>query len=258
VTVSDRSRVFPEIVPAGGDTATPLNLRKRLSFIMRHGAPAGSRLLDCGCGAGEYVVALRRRGLEAFGLEFQQEKVARARTLGIAPTWILQGDLERLPYADRSFDSALLNEVLEHVPDERTALGEVWRVLRPGGTLIVLSPNRLFPFETHGVSLRRSGRALPPSTPLIPYIPLPLGRKLFHYWARNYWPRELANLVISAGFRIVHRDFLWQTFENISGQQPGLIAAARPLWRALASAGERLPMVRRLGVSQALVAAKPA
>jgi ubiquinone/menaquinone biosynthesis C-methylase UbiE len=257
VAVSERSGVFPEIVPAGGDTATPLNLRKRLRFIMRRGWATGTRLLDCGCGAGEYVVALRRLGVEAFGVEFQEEKVVRARELGVPSDWILRGDLEQLPYADQSFDAALLNEVLEHVPDERKALGEVWRVLGPGGALIVLSPNRLFPFETHGVSLRRSGRALPPSTPLIPYVPLPLGRKLFHYWARNYWPRELANLVISAGFRVVHRDFLWQTFENISGQQPGLIAVARPLWRALATVGERLPVVRRLGVSQALVATKP-
>jgi ubiquinone/menaquinone biosynthesis C-methylase UbiE len=257
VAVSDRSGVFPEIVPAGGDTATPLNLRKRLSFIMRHSAPAGGRLLDCGCGAGEYVVALRRLGREALGVEFQEEKVTRARELGVPPDWILRGDLERLPYADGSFDAALLNEVLEHVPDERKALAEVWRVLRPGGILIILSPNRLFPFETHGVSLRGSGRTLPPSFPFIPYVPLPLGRKLFHYWARNYWPKELANLLISAGFRVVHRDYLWQTFENISGKQPGLIAMARPLWRALASAGERLPMVRRLGVSQALVATRP-
>ena len=258
MAVTDRSGVFPEIVPAGGDTATPLNLRKRLNFVMRHAAPAGRQLLDCGCGAGDYVVALRRLGLEAYGVEFQEEKVIRARELGVPPDWILRGDLERLPYADGSFDAALLNEVLEHVPDEPRALDEVRRVLRPGGVLIVLSPNRLFPFETHGVSLRGSGRTLPPSFPFIPYVPLPLGRKLFHYWARNYWPKELANLLILAGFRVVHRDYLWQTFENISGKQPGLIAIARPLWRALASAGERLPMVRRLGVSQALVATRPA
>jgi ubiquinone/menaquinone biosynthesis C-methylase UbiE len=258
VAASDRSGVFPEIAPAGGDTATPLNLQKRLRFIMRHGAATGTRLLDCGCGAGEYVVALRRLGLEAYGVEFLQQKVINARAAGVPSDWILQGDLEQLPYPDQSYDAALLNEVLEHVPDERKALREIWRVLRPGGTLIVLSPNRLFPFETHGVSLRRSRRSLPPSTHFIPYVPLPLGRKLFHYWARNYWPGELASLVISAGFRIVHRDFMWQTFENISGQQPGIIAVARPLWRALASAAERLPVVRRLGISQALVATKAA
>lgn len=253
----NRDRGFPEIVPAGGDTATPLNLRKRLRFLMRHGAVAGTRLLDCGCGAGEYVVALRRAGLKSFGVEFQADKVARARASGIPGDWILRGDLERLPYADHSFNAAFLNEVLEHVPDERRALAEVWRVLRPGGALIVLSPNRLFPFETHGVSLRRSGRALPPYTPLVPYIPLALGRKLFHYWARNYWPGELADLVRSAGFDLATTGFLWQTFENISGRQPRLIAATLPFWRAVAAACERVPVVRRLGPSQAVVASKP-
>jgi len=203
------------------------------------------------------VVALRQAGVEALGVEFQAEKVARARASGVPTDWVLRADLEQLPYADHSFDAALLNEVLEHVPDERRALAEVWRVLRPGGALIVLSPNRLYPFETHGVSLRQSGRALPPSIPLIPYIPLSLGRKLFHYWARNYWPGELADLVRSAGFELTTQGFLWQTFENISGRQPGLIAATRPFWRAVAAAGERLPVVRRLGPSQAVVAAKP-
>lgn len=250
-------RAFPEIVPAGGDTATPLNLRKRLRFLMRHGAVAGTRLLDCGCGAGQYVVALRQAGLKAFGVEFQAEKVARARASGIPSDWILRGDLERLPYADHSFDAAFLNEVLEHVPDDRRALAEVWRVLRPGGALIVLSPNRLFPFETHGVSLRRSGRALPHYTPLVPYVPLSLGRKVFHYWARNYWPGELGDLVRSAGFELATTGFLWQTFENISGKQPRLIAATLPFWRVMAAAGEWLPVVRRLGSSQAVVAAKP-
>ena len=90
VAVSDRSRVFPEIVPAGGDTATPLNLRKRLGFIMRHGGTAGGRLLDCGCGAGDYVVALRRLGREAFGVEFQEEKVATGRELCVPRDWILR------------------------------------------------------------------------------------------------------------------------------------------------------------------------
>jgi ubiquinone/menaquinone biosynthesis C-methylase UbiE len=245
-----------EIVPAGGDTATPLNLEKRLRFLMEHGAIGGSRLLDCGCGAGEYVVALRGVGVEAVGVEFLAEKVATARARGVPGDWVQQADLEALPFASDCFNSALLNEVLEHVPDERRALAEVWRVLRPGGTLIVLSPNRLYPFETHGVYLRASGRALPPHIPFVPYIPLRLGRRLFRYWARNYWPRELAELVRSAGFELTYTGFLWQTFENISGRQPRLITAVKPLLRGIANLGERVPVLRRLGVSQALVARK--
>lgn len=247
-----------QVLPAGGDTATPLNLKKRLLFLRNHGAVQGKRLLDCGCGEGDYVVALRAEGVEAVGVEYQKEKVDAARQRGVPPDWVSQGDLERLEYSDASFDLAYLNEVLEHVPDEMRALTEIGRVLKRGGLLLVLSPNRWYPFESHGVSLRGSRRPVPHFVPFVPYVPLALGRRIFSYWARNYWPHELSRLVRSAGFTIVETGFLWQTFENISGHQPRLISALRPILRAIASTAEGLPGIRRFGVSQAIVAVKPA
>jgi ubiquinone/menaquinone biosynthesis C-methylase UbiE len=249
--------MYSDIVPAGGDTATPLNLTKRLSFFQRHGALEGARVLDCGCGAGEYVAALRRAGSEAYGVEFLAEKIAEAYRHGIPPDWVKEGNLEHLEFADESFDLAILNEVLEHVPNESRALTEVRRVLRPGGRLLVLSPNRLYPFETHGVRLRGSTHHVPHYVPFIPYIPLRLGRVLFDYWARNYWPRQLADLVVDAGFELAGTDYLWQTFENISGNQPRLIAVLRPFLRTAARIAERVPGLRRFGVSQAIIATKP-
>lgn len=249
------SQGFPLIRPAGGDTGQPRNLSKRLRFLAAHGVVPGRRVLDGGCGRGEYVVALRAAGVLAFGVEFLAEKVGEPPP-GVPTGTILRADLEQLPYGPSSFDVVFLNEVLEHVPDERRALREVWRVLRPGGTVIILSPNRLFPFETHGVHLRRSGRRVPPYVPFVPYVPLPLGRKLFRYWARNYWAGELARLVRSIGFETRPTGFLWQTFENISGQQPYALTVLRPVLRLVAETCERLPLVRRFGVSQAVVAEK--
>jgi SAM-dependent methyltransferase len=244
---------FAAIRPAGGDTAQPLNLRKRLQFLASHGVSPGRLVLDGGCGRGEYVVALRDSGVCAFGAEYLSDKV-RHHAPGVPTGTILQADLEHLPYRSAAFDVVFLNEVLEHVPDEAAALREVRRVLQPGGLLIILSPNRLYPFETHGVHLRRSGRLVPPYVPLVPYVPLIVGRKVFRYWARNYWPRELARLVRSSGFEPRWTGFLWQTFENISGQQPYPLTVLRPLLRRLSETCERLPVIRRFGVSQALVA----
>jgi ubiquinone/menaquinone biosynthesis C-methylase UbiE len=242
------------IRPAGGDTATPLNLRKRLALIERHAGPlAKRRVLDCGCGAGEYVRALALRGADAFGVEFDEDKLAAAHDPDLAAR-LSAGDLEALAFPDRSFDLALLNEVLEHVPDDRAALAELRRVLRPGGRLIVLSPTRLYPFETHGVFLRGSGRRLPHTLPFVPWIPLTLGRRLFDYWARNYWPWELRRMVERAGFRVLATGAVWQTFENISGHQPRWLAALLPLLRALCALGERIPGLRAFGVSQLVVA----
>lgn len=245
-----------EIAIAGGDTATPLNLAKRLRVLEPYLSPA-SVVLDAGCGEGDYVVALRGiYGLAAYGIEFVEEKVAAFASAHPERDWVRRGDLQALPYESETFDLVLLNEVLEHVPDESAALAEVRRVLKPGATLVVFSPNRLYPFESHGVYSRRSGAKIPPYVPFVPYIPVRIGRKVFRYWARNYWPGELATLLQDAGFRPIRRTYVWQTFENISGTQPGLIRRFRKTLRAVASGLERTPLVRSFGVSQVLVARK--
>lgn len=247
-----------EIEPAGGDTGTPLNLRKRVALIERVSAPlAKQRVLDCGCGAGEYVRALLELGADVYGVEFDAAKVAAGQAqAGELAARIRVGDLEALAFPDASFDLALFNEVLEHVPDDAAALREAWRVLRPEGRLVVLSPTRLYPFETHGVFWRGTRRRVPHTLPGIPWIPLWIGRRCFDYWARNYWPWELRGLVERAGFRVIETGALWQTFENISGHQPGWLASLRPLLRLACSVCEKIPGLRAFGVSQWIVAVR--
>jgi hypothetical protein len=66
----------------------------------------------------------------------------------------------------------------------------------------------------------------------------------------------LAALATSSGFVIEDRSFVWPTFENISGSQPALVRIAKPILRQVSNTMERLPLVRRLGVSQVLVCRK--
>lgn len=248
---------YGSIAIAGRDTATPLNLEKRLQAVVSFLGPGHARLLDCGCGAGEYVLALTERfQIDAFGVEYSPDKVQQAHCSDALRNRVREANLESIPFSSEHFDAVLLNEVLEHVPDEAKVLAEIHRVLRDGGRVIVFSPNRWFPFETHGVILKSSGRILPPYVPLIPYIPLSLGRRVLKYWARNYWHGELRNLLVGAGFQIEAKRYMWQTFENISGTQPAWMARTSPLLRRLAGALERTPVLKGFGVSQVLVARK--
>jgi ubiquinone/menaquinone biosynthesis C-methylase UbiE len=250
------SSPYPQIAPAGGDTATPLNLAKRLGVIQRYAQVQGRRVLDCGCGAGDYVFALRALGADAWGIEYAREKLAKAPAPVVGRVSV--GDLHHIALRNGCVDVALLNEVLEHVPDDRLALREVHRVLRPGGVLLIFSPNRRYPFETHGAFVKGSTRRIPHYVPLIPYIPLPVARQVMDFWARNYWPGELRRLVHDAGFDITHTDYVWQTFEGISNHQPAVIARTKGLLRILSQTCERLPVLRTLGVSQVIVARKAA
>ena len=122
--------------------------------------------------------------------------------------------------------------------------------------LVMFSPNRLYPFETHGSALRGSGRKVPPYMPLIPYLPLGLARTVLDFWARNYWPVRSRRLVTGAGFTVTHTDYVWQTFEGISQQQPAVITRLRPLLQAASNALEQIPLIRSLGVSQVIIATK--
>jgi ubiquinone/menaquinone biosynthesis C-methylase UbiE len=239
-----------EIRPAGTDTATPLNIAKRLRLIEKIAGPIeGKRIIDCGCGAGEYVRALSRLSGHVYGFEYQTEKLLSSGS-GSANDRLAAGDIHNIPFPDASFDLAIVNEVLEHVPDDLAGLREVRRILKPTGTLVVLSPNRLYPFETHGVYWKGTDRRLSHALPFIPYIPIPLGRTFLHYWARNYWPWELRDLIRRADFSVESTHFVWQTFENVSGHQPNWIARLRPLLRWIANAMERLPLISKFGVSQ--------
>jgi SAM-dependent methyltransferase len=249
--------MIEEVRIGGGDTAKPLNLAKRVALLRSLVELEGLRILDAGCGAGEYVEAYLTHGANPSGVEYNQNKVNEYRYKHPNSERVIQGDICSVPFANNTFDVVVLNEVIEHVPDQMMALSEMRRVLRIGGLFAIFAPNRLYPFETHGVDLRKGGRRLSPWLPLVPYVPLNLGRHWFSYTARNYWPWELADLVAESGFQITGRQWVWQTFENISGRRPQWITRASASLRYVSGVLEKCPLVRCLGATQVVLATAP-
>ncbi len=104
------------------------------------------RLLDYGCGDGKYFNHLvTQRGLSAdnvHGVEVSNRRVERCQQMGWANARLIEGD-EQLPYADASFDIVNMMEVIEHIPADQGArtVRDIRRVLRPGGVLLVSTPN---------------------------------------------------------------------------------------------------------------------
>jgi ubiquinone/menaquinone biosynthesis C-methylase UbiE len=105
----------------------------------------GTRVLDVGCGQGIDVANYAMAGARVTGLDLTPRHVELARAhleaLGLEAE-IVEGDAERLPFADERFDRVSSNGVLHHTPDMPAALRELRRVLRPGGEARVIVYNR--------------------------------------------------------------------------------------------------------------------
>jgi ubiquinone/menaquinone biosynthesis C-methylase UbiE len=101
-------------------------------------APAGQPILDAGCGTG---LNLRHLPAGSVGLDINPRNVALIESR-LPRHRVVLGDIEAMPFEDGSFGAVLCTEVLEHIPDPAKALGEIRRVLKPGGVLIGSVPAR--------------------------------------------------------------------------------------------------------------------
>jgi len=113
-------------------------LHKRCREVIRRASEPG-HLLDVGCATGVFLDGMCQRGWTVTGVEVNAKAAQYARErLGLE---VFVGELEDAGYPDASFDVITLWDVLEHVPDPRRTLGEISRILRPSGLLVLSLPN---------------------------------------------------------------------------------------------------------------------
>lgn len=219
---------------------------RRLEMIVE---AAGDRLhgpvLENGCGVGMYVQHLASLGGRVIGLEYDFERAAEARQ---SSPEIVTAAGEALPFPGGSFDLALSHEVLEHVQDDRQAVVEMVRVLRPGGRAVIFVPNRGYPFETHGVYWR--GHYHFGNIPLVNYLPRQARDRLAPH-VRIYTTRDLQQLFSGLPVRIVHSTVIFGAYDNIIARWPAVGKILRLCLQTL----ERTPL-RGLGLSHFWVVEK--
>ncbi len=220
--------------------------QRRLEMIVR---TAGERIrgqvLENGCGVGMYVEKLTELGAQVVGLEYDFERTVEAHQRS---AHIVNAAGEFVPLPASIFDLILSHEVLEHVQDDRAAVREMVRLLKPGGRAVVFCPNRGYPYETHGIYWQEHYH---------------FGNKLFVNYLPRVWRDKLAPHV-----RVYSRGDMRKLFEGlpvqfiertiIFGAYDNIIARFGPLGKVLRAVLQFLEQtpLRELGLSHFWVVEK--
>ena len=195
----------------GTGTATvsigdPTSIRLRAVLDVLAPLEAGERILEIGCGAGQFIRAIKkiRPELECHGSDISKPALQIAEKNNDGVMYSEQSG-NNLPYADRLFSAAVIFDVLEHVDKPEELLCEINRVLRPGGKLYAFVP-----CEGDALSLWHFLRFFGIGAYLT---------KKFAGHIQYFSRRSLFQLVSNCGFRIISKGYS----EHFLGQMLGII-----------------------------------
>ncbi|MFZ6029510.1 MAG: class I SAM-dependent methyltransferase [Chloroflexota bacterium] len=119
------------------DVAIPLGDLK--AFIQRAALPTGGWLLDVGGGTGRVAYALRRQASHLVVADVAWGMLQQAAAKG--GLHVVNGAAEVLPFPSHTFERAVMVDALHHVADQALAVRELWRVLKPGGRIVIEEPD---------------------------------------------------------------------------------------------------------------------
>lgn len=190
---------------------------RRLALIRRYVDMKDARILDIGCGIGTYVRKLGELSDRVYGIDVDSQRVKQGSRF--VPNLLVAAS-EYVPFHDNQFDAVLLHEVIEHVSDDLQTLREACRIVRPGGKVVIYAPNRLYPFETHGVYLGK--RYVFGNIPLVNYLPNFLRRRLAPH-VRAYTKGRLRSLTQGLEMHWVAHTVVYPGFDNVASRS-GMLA----------------------------------
>lgn len=132
------------------DNVGDMSLKRRARRIIEELNPQrGEKVIDLGCGTGYYLFLLSNlpTNLDLTGFDNDNRVMNEAKySLSDKNIDFVVGDLHKMPFINNSFNKAVASEVLEHVQDDELVLKEIYRLLKPGGILVISAPSINYPF----------------------------------------------------------------------------------------------------------------
>jgi 2-polyprenyl-3-methyl-5-hydroxy-6-metoxy-1,4-benzoquinol methylase len=175
----------------------------------------GARVLDVGCGSGEFLLEMKAAGWTAEGVETDARAVARARERSLA---VHEGTLESADYVPRSFDAVTLSHVIEHLHDPVATLRRCRELVSDDGVVWIATPNLAGPgYRRYG----RAWRGLEPPRHLVVFTPAALARAL-----------ERAGLRLVEFQRPASAGWVFSESELIAGRERSRLTARLAVFRA--------------------------
>jgi len=143
ISVKDRRHFYETIASKFDVLMNPYDLERRLAIVFDEMLPqdlTGLRTLDLGCGSGWFSQRALERGARVTSLDISVSLVRMTHQRTQANT--VTADALHIPFASGSFDLIISSEVLEHLEKPERGIWEIERLLTPGGTLVLTTPNR--------------------------------------------------------------------------------------------------------------------
>jgi SAM-dependent methyltransferase len=192
-----------------------------------------------------YVEHLSPFGGTVIGLEYDFERTFEAHANSLH---ILNAAGEFVPLPALTFDLILSHEVIEHVQDDRAAISEMVRVLKPGGRAVIFCPNRGYPYETHGIYWK--GKYYFGNKLFVNYLPRSLRNKLAPH-VRVYSKRDMQKLFEGLPVKFIERKIIFGAYDNLIAR----FGSFGKVLRAILQFLEKTPL-KALGLSHFWVVEK--
>ena len=161
--------------------------QNKMDKILKSGVlPDKGKILDVGCGKGEFLANMKEKGWEDYGVEAAAVAAVYAQEkMGVN---VLNCRLDEANFTDLYFDVVTFWHALEHLHDPSAVLAAVNRILKPGGHLLIALPN----FRSLQARIMKSD-----------WYHLDIPRHIFHFT-----PQTITQLLVKTGFRVLSTDFV--------------------------------------------------